>query len=120
MSITNLFDVTLWAALIEFVGALVIIGYLLAALLTLLYSSDIQLARLQAATGVVTGLSFKLAGTLLKTIQLHTWQQISMFIAIFTLRAVLKRVFTWEQERLRYKEEAKDDGERGQAQVVIE
>jgi len=59
-----------------------------------------QLARLQGATGAVTGLSFKLAGTLLKTIQLHTWQQIFMFIAIFTLRTLLKRVFIWEQERL--------------------
>jgi uncharacterized membrane protein len=109
MPITNLFDVTLWAALIEFGGALVIIGYLLAALLTVLHTRDIQLARLQAATGVVTGLSFKLAGTLLKTIQLHTWQQILMFVAIFTLRTVLKRFFTWEQEQLRHREEAKDD-----------
>ncbi|HEY4037105.1 MAG TPA: DUF1622 domain-containing protein [Ktedonobacteraceae bacterium] len=109
MPITNLFDVTLWAALIEFGGALLIIGYLLAALLTVLHTRDIQLARLQAATGVVTGLSFKLAGTLLKTIQLRTWQQILMFVAIFTLRTVLKRFFTWEQERLRHREDAKDD-----------
>jgi len=104
MPITNLFDVSLWAALIEFVGALLIIGYLLAALLTLLHTREVQLARLQAATGVVTGLSFKLAGTLLKTIQLHTWQQIFMFVAIFTLRIVLKRVFIWEQERLQQKQ----------------
>jgi len=105
MSITNLFDVILWAALIEFAGALLIIGYLLAALLTLLHSRDIQLARLQAATGVVTGLSFKLAGTLLKTIQLHTWQQIFMFVVIFLLRTVLKRVFIWEQEQIQQKQQ---------------
>jgi uncharacterized membrane protein len=103
MPITDLFDITLWAALIEFVGALLIIAYILAALLTLLRTRDVQLARLQAATGAVTGLSFKLAGTLLKTIQLHTWQQIFMFIAIFTLRTLLKRIFTWEQERLQQK-----------------
>ncbi len=100
MPITDLLDITLWAALIEFVGALFIIGYLLTALLTLLHTRDVQLARLQGATGAVTGLSFKLAGTVLKTIQLHTWQQIFMFIAIFTLRTLLKRVFIWEQERL--------------------
>lgn len=99
--LSDLLDLTLWATLIEFVGALFIISYLLAALLTLLSTKDVQLARLQAATGVVTGLSFKLAGTLLTTIQLHTWQQILMFTAIFTLRTVLKRVFTWEQARLR-------------------
>ena len=100
MPITDLLDITLWAALIEFVGALFIIGYLLTALLTLLHTRDVQLARLQGATGAVTGLSFKLAGTLLKTIQLHTWQQIFLFVAIFTLRTLLKRVFIWEQERL--------------------
>jgi uncharacterized membrane protein len=104
MPITDLFDITLWAALIEFVGALLIIAYILAALLTLLRTRDVQLARLWCgATGAVTGLSFKLAGTLLKTIQLHTWQQIFMFIAIFTLRTLLKRIFTWEQERLQQK-----------------
>jgi len=105
MSATDLLDLTLWAALIEFVGALLIIGYLLAALLTLLRTRDVQLARLQGATGVVTGLSFKLAATLLKTIQLRTWQQIFLFLAIFTLRTVLKRVFTWEQERLQQKQQ---------------
>src|SRR4030088_2505165 len=103
MPITDLLDITLWAALIEFVGALLIIAYILAALLTLLRTRDVQLARLQGATGAVTGLSFKLAGKLLKNIQLHTWQQIFMFITIFTLRTLLKRIFTWEQERLQQK-----------------
>jgi uncharacterized membrane protein len=102
MSITDTLDLTLWAALIEFVGALLIVAYLLAALFALFHTKDVQLARLQGATGIVTGLSFKLAGTLLKTIQLHTWQQILMFVAIFTLRIVLKRVFTWEQRRLQH------------------
>src|SRR5258705_280665 len=60
MPITDLLDITLWAALIEFVGALLIIAYILAALLTLLRTRDVQLARLQGATGAVTGLSFKL------------------------------------------------------------
>ena len=52
MSITDVFDITLWAALIEFVGALLTIGYLLAALFTLLRTRDVQLARLQGTTGV--------------------------------------------------------------------
>lgn len=37
----------------------------------------------------------------LKTISLQSWQQILMFVAIFALRFILKRLFTWEQERLR-------------------
>ncbi len=57
MSAADLLDLTLWATVIEFAGALLIIGYLLAALVTLLRTRDVPLARLQGATGVVTGLS---------------------------------------------------------------
>ncbi len=97
----NVFDFTLWASIIEFTGALLITAYLLAALFVLLTCRDVTQARLIAADGVITGLSFKLAGTLLKTIELHTWQQILMFASILALRIILKRLFTWEQTRLR-------------------
>jgi uncharacterized membrane protein len=100
MSITDIFDFTLWAGIIEFIGALIIVAYLLAALATLLYKREVTKARLIAADGIITSLSFKLAGTLLKTIVLHTWQQILMFAVIFVLRTALKRLFTWEQARL--------------------
>jgi uncharacterized membrane protein len=100
MSINNIFDFTLWATIIEFIGALIIIAYLLAALITLVMQKDITRARLITADGIITSLSFKLAGTLLKTIALHTWQQILMFAAILALRTALKRLFTWEQARL--------------------
>jgi uncharacterized membrane protein len=100
MLFANLFNYTLWASLIEFAGALLIVGYILVALVTLIRSGDIVKARLLVADGAVTGLSFKLAGTLLKTIELQTWQQILMFVAIFALRTILKRVFTWERTRL--------------------
>ena len=100
MLFANLFNYTLWASLIEFAGALLIVGYILVALVTLIRSGDIVKVRLLVADGAVTGLSFKLAGTLLKTIELQTWQQILMFVAIFALRTILKRVFTWERTRL--------------------
>ncbi len=93
-------DFTIWIGLIEFVGALFIIGYVIVALITLLRSHSIVQARLLVADGAITGLSFKLAGTLLKTIELHTLQQILMFVAIFALRTILKRLFTWERTRL--------------------
>lgn len=100
MLFVDLFSYTLWTSLIEFIGAILIVGYILVALFSVLRSGNIMRARLIVADGAITGLSFKVAGTLLKTIQLHTWQQILMFVAIFTLRTVLKRFFTWERGRL--------------------
>lgn len=100
MLYANIFDFTLWANIIEFVGALLIVIYIIVAIFVLFRSKDITRARLIAADGVITGLSFKLAGTLLKTIELHTWQQILMFVAIFALRTILKMLFTWERGRL--------------------
>jgi uncharacterized membrane protein len=100
MLFANIFDYTLWAYLIEFGGGLLIVGYIVAAIIVLLRTGNITQARLLAADGAIMGLSFKLAGTLLKTIELHTWQQILMFAAIFALRYGLKRLFTWEQMRL--------------------
>jgi hypothetical protein len=46
------------------------------------------------------GLSFKTAGTLLKTLELRTWEQIMMFGAILALRVVLKQLFVWEKVRV--------------------
>lgn len=104
MPFANLFNFTSWAALIEFVGAILIIAYILASLVTLLRTRNITHARLLVADGVITGLSFKIAGTLLKTIELHTWQQILMFSAILALRTILKRFFIWERTRLEQKD----------------
>src|SRR5260370_35469960 len=104
MSFTDLFDFTFWATVIEFIGALLIVGYILTALVTLVRTRDVGQARYLVATGIIAGLSFKLAGTLLKLLQLHTWQHIMMFAAIFVLRTVLKRFFVWEQTRLKHKE----------------
>jgi hypothetical protein len=91
---------TLLASLIEFIGALFIIGYMLAALVMLVRTRNVVATRLLVADGAIAGLSFKLAGTLVKTIALHTWQQILMFVVIFALRIVLKRLFIWERTRL--------------------
>ncbi len=105
MLYAKIFDFTLWASIIEFVGGLLIIIYIIAAIIVLFRSKDIVRARLIVADGVITGLSFKLAGTLLKTIVLHTWQQILMFVAIFALRTILKMLFTWERNRLQRRQQ---------------
>ncbi|GLV59915.1 hypothetical protein KDH_67390 [Dictyobacter sp. S3.2.2.5] len=104
MLFNSFFNFTTWATLIEFAGALLIIAYILASLFVLLRTRDITRARLVVADGVITGLSFKLAGTLLKTIDLRSWQQILMFAVIFALRTLLKRFFTWERARLQRQE----------------
>lgn len=104
MPYASIFDYALWAGIIEFIGALLIVGYILIALYVLLRNKNITQARLIVADGAITALSFKLAGTLLKTIGLRTWQQILMFVAIFALRTILKRLFTWERERIQRKD----------------
>jgi uncharacterized membrane protein len=100
INLTNLLDFNLWIAVIEFVGALFIVGYVIAAIVSLFRVRSISYARLLVADGVITGLSFKLAGTLLKSIIVHTWQQILLFAFIFVLRTILKRAFTWERVKI--------------------
>src|SRR5690349_5926227 len=103
MLFDNFFDFTLWPFIIKFVGALLFVGYFLLVILPLLPAGAITKPRLLPPEAAITGLSFKLAGTLLKTIELHTWQQILMFVAIFALRYALKRFFTWEKSQLQKK-----------------
>lgn len=100
MFANNIFNYLLWASIIEFIGALIIVGYILTALYTLLRGRRIIDAQQIVADGAIAGLNFKLAGTLLKAIVVHSWQQILMFAAIFALRTILKRLFTWEKEKL--------------------
>jgi uncharacterized membrane protein len=86
--------------LIDFVGGLVIAGYAAAAVAALVRGRPVRHVRLLLAEGVIAGLSLKVAGTLLKTIDLHTWDQILRFSAVLALRTVLKQLFTWEQRHL--------------------
>jgi uncharacterized membrane protein len=96
----NAFSLALWIGLIEFAGALVILGYVVAAIIALLRRRGIEHARLLISDGILWGLSLKVAASLLKTIGLHTWQQIGMFVAVFVVRTVVKRAFTWERANL--------------------
>ena len=86
---------------IEAVGSLVIVGYLVAAICVLVRTRDKTRTRLLVADGALWGLNFKVAASLLKTISLHTWQQIGLLAAILALRTMLKWIFSWEAGRLR-------------------
>ena len=89
-----------WIPVIEFVGALIIAGYAAAAVVALIRIQNIDQARRLIAEGVITGLSFKLAATLLKMILLQSWEQILMFTAIFAIRTLLKQLFAWQRREL--------------------
>lgn len=93
-------DFAVLRLLIEFTGALFIAGYAFAAMLVLATTRDVTRARLMVIEGVLLGLSIKLAATLLRTIELHTWDQILAFASILAMRTLLKRMFVWEQSRL--------------------
>ncbi|AWN23082.1 hypothetical protein DKM44_07445 [Deinococcus irradiatisoli] len=98
---------------IEAVGSLYILGYVLAGLAALLRgpaASRLIRARLLVAEGVLAGLNFKVAASLLKTIQLESWQQIALFVATFALRTVLKRFFVWEQRQLLARQRGEEAG----------
>lgn len=56
--------------------------------------------RLLVIQGSLWGLSLKTAASLLKTIEIRSWEQIAAFTAILALRTLVKRVMTWEESRL--------------------
>jgi uncharacterized membrane protein len=86
--------------LIDFIGGLLLVASVVAAVVALLRTGCVTEARLLVAEGAVLGLSFKTAGTLLRTLDLRTWEQILMFGVVLTLRVVLKQLFVWEKGRV--------------------
>ena len=93
------------AVLIEFGGSVVIaiavVRGLTAMAVGLGSRHAVVRGRLLVADGAVAALGYKTAATLLKTIELQSWAAIGMFVAILTLRTVVKRVLVWEEGRLR-------------------
>jgi uncharacterized membrane protein len=85
--------------LIDLVAAMVVAGYVAVAMVKLARGGGVDEARLIVAEGAVLGLSFKVAATLLKTLELHTWNQILMFAAILAMRTILKQLFLWERQQ---------------------
>ena len=80
-------------------GAVVAI-HLAAALFALGRTGSIERARLTAADGVIAALGFITAATLLRMIELRSWNQIAFFTVVLTLRTLLKRLFVWERHRI--------------------
>ena len=88
------------ALAIEAAGSALLLGYVLAALLALARQHGLERCRLLLADGAVFSLGFKTAASLLKTLELNTWHQIGAFLAVLTLRTVLKHAFAEEKASL--------------------
>ena len=58
-------------------------------------------AQVSEEDGVLTGLGFKLAAALLKTMTLTNWRQIEMFVTVLAIRTSVKQIFNWEAARIR-------------------
>jgi uncharacterized membrane protein len=93
------------ALLIEFGGSLLVVGGCVRGLWAIARSlgsrEGLLQARLLIADGAIAALGFKTAATLLKSLELQTWNAILAFAAILALRTLVKRVLVWEERRLR-------------------
>ncbi len=88
------------AALIEFGGTLVIVAYAALALGRLLAGrATVDAARRLVAQGALSGLSWKLSATLLKTIELQTFDQIGAAFAILGLRQLIRLMLDADEKR---------------------
>lgn len=83
---------------IDSASALVILGYCVTAFIMAVRSRSAGEAHALVAKGALLGMSMKLVGACLKTMELQTWNQIGLFLAIFALRAILKRIFQAEEK----------------------
>jgi hypothetical protein len=100
MSSNPLLDFSWWGLALQLVSAVVITGFVIAALVSLSFGHGVLRARLLVAEGVIGGLGVMTAATLLRTIGLRTWHQILMFTLTLCVRIVLKKLFVWEKQRL--------------------
>ncbi len=88
------------ASLIELAGALGIAGCCAAAVASLVMHRLPGRAQALVIEGSLWGLGLKTAASLLKTLVVHDWNGILAFAAVLALRTVLKRLFTWERQRI--------------------
>ena len=93
-------DFSWWGLALQLISAVVITGFIAAAMVSLGLGRGVSRARLLVTEGVVGGLGVMTAATLLRTIGLRTWHQILMFTLILFLRILLKKLFVWEKQRL--------------------
>ena len=105
MSVSNILHFDFLILLIELIGSFLLIRYVIVALIVLIGGyRHLEHAQYLIAEGALVALNFKLAGTLLKTIELKSWQQIFIFSMILFLITLLKRLFSWEAAQIHKKQ----------------
>lgn len=85
-------------AAIDLLTAVVVAFHVGWALWLIVRQGGADAARAVVADGVIAGLGFGVAGSLLKTIALQDWPHIRTFAFVFVFRTLLKRVFQREQK----------------------
>lgn len=83
---------------VDMTGALVVFGYCAAALFAVIWHRNRTRAHSLVAQGALLGLSIKVIAALFKTLELQTWNQIGIFLVIFILKTLLKRIFVAESK----------------------
>jgi hypothetical protein len=78
---------------IEILSSAVIFGYCVAGFAVFIKGRDRLRTQILVANGTLLGMNLKLVGALLKTIELQTWNQLALFVVIFALKTVIKKVF---------------------------
>ncbi len=78
---------------IEILSSMVIFSYCVAGFVIFMNSRDRLRIQIIVANGTLLGMNLKLIGALLKTIELQTWNQLALFVVIFALRTIIKKVF---------------------------
>ena len=100
--------ITHLVVIIEMVGAIILCAYLLQSLFqSLRHWHELEYAQVIAANGVVIALDYKLAATVLKTLALNGWQQIAAFVAILSIRIIVKRQMAWQMAKFGSKTQKK-------------
>jgi hypothetical protein len=78
---------------IEIVSSVIIFGYCAAGFAFFISGKDGFTIKTLVANGTLLSMNLKLVGALLKTIELQTWNQLALFVVIFALRTIIKKVF---------------------------
>jgi hypothetical protein len=78
---------------IEILSSVIIFSYCVAGFVIFMKGRDRLRIQIIVANGTLLGMNLKLVGALLKTIELQTWNQLALFVVIFALRTIIKKVF---------------------------
>jgi hypothetical protein len=92
--------VTALALLAQLIGVLVVGCTSILALGELVPRRRATQARVVMSEGIILALSFIASGAFLRILHLRSWNQIAIFSVVLGLRILLKKVFTWEKNRI--------------------